>query len=688
MPALRSWLTAPRRLMLSFVILLLAPAMAVVWMGVRLVEQDRALESRRLRERRESASDRLVAGLEQALSATERRLNGPPADFSIGRDDDAVIVTFGARRIEAHPREHLIYYPELPDGPTEATAQFQAGEALEYRAKDYGQAAATYRTLAASLDPAVRAGALLRLARTLRRTGATREALSAYADLAQMHDASVSRLPADLVGRRARCALLQELGRREELRAEATTLRADLVAARWPLDRGTLLAYRQQVDGWLGTTSEMDPSLDALASAVDWLWQQRTSGGLPSTGRRALSVAGSSVTIVWQARDGELAALVAGPRFQRRQWFGAVQQIDAPGFQVALAGADGEIVLGTSPADVASAVRRAAAETGLPWTIIVGDGDLAADLEGFASRRRLLLTGLAVLVGLVIAGGYLVVRAVSRELAVGRLQSDFVSAVSHEFRTPLTSLRQFTDLLNDTVEPPAAKRRAFYQAQARATDRLQRLVESLLDFGRMEAGARPYRLQPVSLAQLVQSVVDDFRREAAPEGFTVTCAVSPGGADSADGAMDADPDAIARALWNLLDNAVKYSGTGRRVSVTVGRQDGSLAITVRDEGLGIPRDEQAEIFNKFVRGAASRAHGIRGTGIGLAMVRHIVEAHGGRIHLESVPGEGSTFTIVLPLQAPDSELQAPAVRKRRSQARSPETEARSLPEARSPEPGA
>jgi signal transduction histidine kinase len=109
-----------------------------------------------------------------------------------------------------------------------------------------------------------------------------------------------------------------------------------------------------------------------------------------------------------------------------------------------------------------------------------------------------------------------------------------------------------------------------------------------------------------------------------------------------------DPDAFARALWNLLDNAVKYSGSSRTVTVNAEVRDRSVSISVGDRGLGIPRHEHNEIFKKFVRGTASRAHGIKGTGIGLAMVRHIVQAHGGTVRVESAPGEGSTFTIVLP----------------------------------------
>ena len=644
---LRTWLGASQRLILSFVLVLLVPATAVVWLGVRLIEQDRALASRQLKERRESAADRLIAGLEQAVSSTERHLDGDPTSLPIRPDDEAVLVTLRPSGIEAYPKDRLLYLPAIVSGLAEPTAVFEAGEALEFRAKDYRSAATAFRTLATSPSAAVRAGALLRLARTLRKTGRADDALRVYADLAHIPDARLSGVPADLVARRARCVLLQELGRSTELREEARSLQADLVAARWPLDRGTFVAYFEQANRWAGAEQPITPERDALSAASEWIWQQWAGADraeFHAAGRRALRFAGISVTVLWQPRADQLMVLVAGPRFQQREWFDAPRSaVGARGLRVTLADADGQAVLGTLPADTSVTEQRTSAATHLPWTVFVGSADAAADLDEIANRRRLLLAGLALLVGLVIAGGYFIVRAVSREFAVAQLQSDFVSAVSHEFRTPLTSLSQFTDLLNDDPDLPAFKRRTFYQAQARATERLRRLVESLLDFGRMEAGARPYRLERVSTASLVGGVVDDFRRVGTPDGFTVEMSISE---DS--GAMDVDPDAFARALWNLLDNAVKYSGSSRTVTVNAEVRDRSVSISVGDQGLGIPRHEHNEIFKKFVRGTASRAHGIKGTGIGLAMVRHIVQAHGGTVRVESAAGEGSTFTIVLP----------------------------------------
>jgi signal transduction histidine kinase len=251
---------------------------------------------------------------------------------------------------------------------------------------------------------------------------------------------------------------------------------------------------------------------------------------------------------------------------------------------------------------------------------------------------------------LIVAGSYFIWRAVNRDLAVARLQSDFVSAVSHEFRTPLTTLRQFNELLEEEDGPTVEKRRTFYQAQARATDRLHRLVESLLDFGRMEAGRHPYHFRHIDAASFAHDVTEEFIRETHALGFAVECQY-----DSGPHPISADDEALSRALWNLLDNAVKYSGNSRDVQVNVSRANGSVSIAVRDHGIGIPPAEQKSVFQKFVRGAASTASGIRGTGLGLAMVRHIVDAHGGTVNLQSSEGKGSTFTIVLPTSVAENK---------------------------------
>jgi signal transduction histidine kinase len=241
-----------------------------------------------------------------------------------------------------------------------------------------------------------------------------------------------------------------------------------------------------------------------------------------------------------------------------------------------------------------------------------------------------------------LAASFLIVRAVSHEVAVGQLQSDFVSAVSHEFRTPLTSLRQFTEMLRENPRMDDSRRHLAYDAQARATERLTRLVESLLDFGRMQAGARRYRFEPRDGADLVSAVVDDFRSEAVAGGHVLQFR------RNGSAPIDVDEEALARAIRNLLDNAVKYSPDPRTIDVRVGCRDGEVKISVADHGMGIPPHERTAIFSKFHRGEQARTRGIKGTGIGLAMVDEIVRAHHGRVDVASELGKGSTFTIVLP----------------------------------------
>ena len=638
---------APANLTAVFLAVAAVAVSALVWIGAGIVRRDRALEIRRFDERREAAADRLVVSLERALASDERLLAG--AANPAGRlllQNGAIHIVADASGLSAWPERGLLYTP-VPAPLRETPAEtFRAAETLEYADRDSGRAVTLLRRLAESRDPAVKAGAQLRLARNLRKAGRAEEALDVYHDLATVTAAGLSGTPVDLVAYSARCALLEELGRTERLGREAQALAEGLRNGRWQLDRATWHYYAGKAQHWLGRPVEADADQQAVADAVDWVWRRWKAGPLVdsgSSGRRALDGGASPVTVLWRASSEHLAALVVGARCQRQNWFEpALAALDRPGIGIAIIDERDRVLHGSAPRAEQPQTRRLAAATGLPWTVVAATTDVAGELRAFMQRRQLMVMGLGALGLLIVAASYLVGRAVSRELAAARLQSDFVSAVSHEFRTPLTSLAQFTEILGEQEDAPVEKRRVFHEAQARATRRLTRLVESLLDFGRMEAGARPYRLERIDAAEVTENVVRDFRQDVEPAGFTVSYNGPTGRAT-----LNADREALTQAIWNLLDNAVKYSGDSRAVHVEV-EQAGEVLIRVRDEGFGIPAPEMKRIFRKFARGSAATEHGVKGTGIGLAMVKHIVDAHAGRVVVDSEPGRGSTFTIILP----------------------------------------
>jgi len=621
---------------------------ALIWMGVRLMQQDRALETQQLEERRQAAADRLIASLEQVLSAEERRLADLPNTDLPPPEAGLILIVASSSEVRVWPDNALLFYPVVPPGREAATGLYADAEKSEFLYHEYSRAVLELRPFTKAGDPAVKAGAQLRLARNLRKAGDLDSALKIYDELAKSYDYGIliSGVPADLAARRARCTLLEELGRRAELQQEAQSLHDDLRGRRWRLDRASYVYYSDQAARWLGREPESDAEQQALADAVDWLWQNRQAVAnidRDSAGRRSFRFHGTPVTVLWRQSNDRLAAVVAGRGYQRSRWFGPLLGgRDSSGVSVGIRDADKALVYGNEPATGVPSTVRPASVTGLPWDIVLFNADQEADLIQFAQRRRLMMMGLGLLAILVIAASYFIGRAVSRELAAARLQSDFVSAVSHEFRTPLTSMRQFTELLVENENLPAEKRRAFYGAQDRATRRLSRLVESLLDFGRMEAGARPYRFERLDAGRLVRATVSEFEQEKNSEKLVLECAVPDEGP-----IVNGDREALAQALWNLLDNAVKYSGDSPLVHVEV-EAGNQVAIRVRDRGFGIPPSEKDRIFRKFVRGSGAKVHGVKGTGIGLAMVKHIVDAHGGKILVASEPGKGSTFTILLP----------------------------------------
>jgi signal transduction histidine kinase len=206
----------------------------------------------------------------------------------------------------------------------------------------------------------------------------------------------------------------------------------------------------------------------------------------------------------------------------------------------------------------------------------------------------------------------------------------------------LTTLCQLTELLAQGRIHDESRRRTYFDVLHNETARLNRLVENLLDFGRMEAGRRQYRPEEVDMYELVRETVRDYQEEICGSGYAFELT----GADGT--VVRADREALRRVVRNLLENAVKYSPECRTVWIEASEENRSGVLRVRDRGMGIAPEEQARVFDKFVRGQAAKDACIQGTGIGLAMVKEIVKAHGGDVQLISEVGHGTTFTVRLP----------------------------------------
>ncbi|APR83723.1 Phosphate regulon sensor protein PhoR (SphS) [Minicystis rosea] len=271
----------------------------------------------------------------------------------------------------------------------------------------------------------------------------------------------------------------------------------------------------------------------------------------------------------------------------------------------------------------------------------------AEQLGPKVERQRVLEVGLVVFAALVaIAGVAIVVVASVKQQRLAALKSDFVANVSHELKTPLSLVRMFGEMLLSGRIQSDDKRRQYLTIIVSESERLTALIENVLDFAKVERGKAAYEFAPGHLGEVVARAVEIYRYRAEREGMEVSLRVEDGLP-----LASLDARAIELAVINLLDNALKYAKDGGRVDVAVERAGRFVRVRVSDRGPGIEAEEQDRIFERFVRGRHAGETRARGSGIGLALVKHIAESHGGRVQVESPVTEdrrGSAFMLSIP----------------------------------------
>ncbi len=304
----------------------------------------------------------------------------------------------------------------------------------------------------------------------------------------------------------------------------------------------------------------------------------------------------------------------------------------------------GQIIFGTKTASSkADRITSMFKDNFPPWKIEVSGNQTKPFLFSAMFKSYYFWTILAMMAilgfGIVITG-----RIIDHEKELLKLKSDFVASVSHEFKTPITSIKALSERLFEGTVKDQKRLKEYYSVISQDAENLSRLVENILDFSKIEEGKKQYQFEETDFIEWLEETIRNFFSRTTGRRFVIHKPEK-----DATSRIKIDRNAMKLAFNNLLDNAVKFSSEDSKIRVIHEKQENKLLVKIMDDGIGISKNEQAKIFEKFYRAKSALDHSTTGTGLGLTIVKQVVEAHGGEILVESEPGKGSTFIVLLPL---------------------------------------
>lgn len=649
-----------QRLVGVFILFILLPGTFLGVFALGVLRQESQLSRQRTRERLEKTAGEIGRDLDaefQRWTDAVRTAAGVKT-FDAGSFPDivrqallepggGVYLAASDKGLEAFPAGALLYaLPGIAASRT-SPSRFPSGlaeaESLEMARVDYPNAIRAYRNLLNSADARLRPLVLQRLARTLRKAGDSEEAAEAYRELQRLDAVWIGGLPSDLIAQFELCSLAAERGDSTGLSQTALSLYGDLTAGKWLLDKPRYLFYSDRCRTWCRESQAAPDEFNRLRTAEEGkLALSRAAEDLLSKPRSVLSGETNTHLAFWNTNP--LAMVVLSADFLGSRWWPQLLSTREQNLKATLSTPDGRAVFGSAPEETPPlAVTHDFRIADTPWLLQVWPSRPEAIYADIRQRQALSAAMLAFVVVLLAFGSYITVRIVRRELEIARLRADFVSTVSHEFRSPLTGIRQLGGMLLDGRVTDPEKQRGYFRMIVQESDRLARLVENILDFSRMEEGRREYRFEPFDPSPWLRKLAADFEAEIGVSGAAVET-------DIPDGLpiVSADHEALGSAVRNLLDNAVKYSPGAKIVWLDAAADAGEIRISVRDKGVGISEEDRKHVFDRFFRAGGEISKRVKGAGLGLSLVRYIVTAHGGTVECQSRVGEGSTFTIRIP----------------------------------------
>jgi len=563
-----------------------------------------------------------------------------------------------------------------------AAEHMRSGQQQEFQANRYGEALTNYqRAFDAVSDSVLKGEALLAITRVQRKAGRPGEALRACGRLLHGFDATLTSegMPLGAIAFLEQGGLLLTTGDSIAALRSGVEFHNHLVDGQWELEKAQYDFLADQAASFVQELSAAltGPAADSLSHAFEasrmaeaerreeaqriLLFQETAGEDLLARIGGDSQYGGSSPVRFSRDSGGEtfLVSVLGGSESGSGIWGllldasylrdalilpALERQLDTAATEWIVRGRDGStVVAGAESPTGPLALNATLAGNFPPWIIEFyqrPQSPYRLLLDSGQSIYLYMFLAIAAILGF---GLVLTIRAVTHELELARLKSDFVSTVSHEFKSPLTSIRQLAEMLQTGRVLSEERRQRYYDVLVEQSSRLSSLVTNVLDLARIEEGRREFRFELMDLGTVIRDLVETTQHRVGHEGFEIGAHLQehlP--------TVRGDAEALRQVLSNLLNNAIQYSGEARKINVSASAEGGMVTVAVEDSGLGIPEEEVGKVFDRFFRGGDELTRSTPGSGLGLTLVKETVEDHGGRVEVMSQVGKGSTFSVKLP----------------------------------------
>jgi signal transduction histidine kinase len=659
-----------KKIIMYYTLAVVLPGIILGYMAYRGIRNDQALREKESLKRLEADSQAFFAEVDSVLM---RFMTGYATDETLPhrlRDDSSVIALYvtdatGSKKLISH---QLLYLPDdlitrLHEPPVPSPG-INEGIRLEFVERNFQKALRFYQDKALrTTDTAVKAQALVASARLYSRMNQPERAKTLYEQLREEYPGILlnGQIPLGLTASLEIIKINKISGENDEIRDDA---RSSLKLLLHPASEYNADQFEMFYHSFAEIIDRTDPVIDSLFRKID-IQRVRTEyltrliteqdqdlkdgpdirNGMIAKSVNAAELA--AVSLSWKNNDGTQTGMVIDfPAFLHSNSETLIRKLDTDSsLNMKIEDNNGMIVLSRGMDNDETTWFSFTFPESMPRFRLL----LSENRPGFLTTllkagSGIYLFAFILIVLLMLLGFAFILYTLNVELRLNKLKSEFISNVSHELKSPLTSIRLMTEMLHHNRVDTEERKEKYYAAMLEESEHLSHLIDNILDFTRIDEDRKKLEFTDLDLDKLTQAFIKSIDEMIREIGFEISYSCQ----DRAP-VIRADRDAVLQVLYNLVDNAIKFSGNSRRIDIGLISQDNEMQLSVKDYGIGISVKDQAKIFERFYRSRESQRSGIKGSGIGLTIVKKIVEDHKGSLTVESSPGEGSIFCVHLPI---------------------------------------